>query len=297
VKIDLIGYHSSVEDFVAAVDTAAEQGFGTYWLTWSHGMDPLVAISVAAREVPRIRFGTSVVPNIVMHPLPLAMAAMTTNQVADGRLTLGIGASHEPTVDNRYYVPWTPPVRRMREYLDALLPLVREGSVDVRGELIGCTVELGIKAPPPSVMIAALGPKMLKLAGTVADGTITWMTGPKTLATHTVPTITAAAVAAGRPAPEVVSAVSVCVTDDAASAYERIAKQNDGYGLKPSYRAMLDREGLDNPADLAVIGSPARVEERLRAIFDAGATRIIGSEIGGPDEQAATRETLASLLD
>ena len=193
MKIDAIGFHGQVDNFISAARLAADQGFGRYWLTWAHGMDPLVAIAIASRELPSMKFGTSVIPNVPFHPLALAMAAMTTSQVSQGRLTLGIGASHRPAVEDYYRLPWQPPIRRMREFLDVLLPLMQEGKASVDGQLIGCHVGLGIQAPPPSVMLAALGPKMLELAGSRVDGTVTWMTGPKTLANHTVPTIRKAA--------------------------------------------------------------------------------------------------------
>jgi alkanesulfonate monooxygenase SsuD/methylene tetrahydromethanopterin reductase-like flavin-dependent oxidoreductase (luciferase family) len=137
---------------------------------------------------------------------------------------------------------------------------------------------------------------MLELAGTVANGTATWMTGPATLAAHTVPAITAAAERAGRPAPRIVSSLPICVTSDADAARERAATDFQVYGFLPSYRAMLDREGAAGPADVALVGDEATVTKELGRIFDAGATEYVAAVFGSREERAATRTLLKSLL-
>jgi alkanesulfonate monooxygenase SsuD/methylene tetrahydromethanopterin reductase-like flavin-dependent oxidoreductase (luciferase family) len=138
---------------------------------------------------------------------------------------------------------------------------------------------------------------MLKVTAELADGTLTWCTGPQTLAAHTVPTITAAAEAAGRPAPRVVAALPVCVATDVAAARERAAKVFAVYGQLPSYRAMLDREGAGGAEDIAVIGSAGEVVDRIGALGDIGVTDFAAVEFGGDnDEQAATREALVGSL-
>ena len=138
---------------------------------------------------------------------------------------------------------------------------------------------------------------MLKVTGALADGTVTWCTGPETLRTHIVPTLTAAAEAAGRPAPRVVTALPVCVTDDKAGAVARAAELFQVYGFLPSYRAMLDKEGAAGPQDVAIVGGEAEVGDRIRALADVGVTDFTAAEFGGnPDEVARTRELLRSLL-
>ncbi len=136
---------------------------------------------------------------------------------------------------------------------------------------------------------------MLKVTGRLADGTVTWMTGPKTLAELTVPTIKAAAEEAGRPAPRVVVSLPICVTDDEVGARERASQEFAVYGMLPSYRAMLDREGMEGPADLAFVGSADQVAARIDEVADAGATTLVAAEFGTRDERAATRELLISL--
>jgi alkanesulfonate monooxygenase SsuD/methylene tetrahydromethanopterin reductase-like flavin-dependent oxidoreductase (luciferase family) len=146
------------------------------------------------------------------------------------------------------------------------------------------------------VLIAALGPKMLDLAGRVADGTMTWMTGPATLRSHVVPTITAAASAAGRPAPRIAAALPVCVTDDVAAARAFAARAFQVYGTLPSYRAMLDREGADGPADVAIAGDATAVVGAIRAIEDAGVTDFVASPFGSRDDRRRTLDALQALV-
>ena len=149
---------------------------------------------------------------------------------------------------------------------------------------------------PPPVVIAALAPLMLKLAGTMADGTVTWMTGPATLASHTVPIITAAAEQAGRAAPQVLASLPVCVTTDVDAARTRAARDFQVYGFLPSYRAMLDREGAEGPADVAIVGDEGTVETQVRALADAGVTEYVASIYGSREERAQTRALLKSML-
>ena len=157
-------------------------------------------------------------------------------------------------------IPWDKPVRQMREYLDGLQPLLAGQAADATGEIWTARGALQISgAPEPDVYIAALGPQMLRLAGRRTAGTLTWMTGPKTLAEHVVPTLRGAAVEAGRPetAVRVAASLPVSVTDDVDGARKQAAKQFAMYGTLPSYRAMLDREGYAGPEDAAIIGDEA----------------------------------------
>jgi F420-dependent oxidoreductase-like protein len=177
------------------------------------------------------------------------------------------------------------------------MPLLRDGAIDFTGETMRAQLALNVAdRQPPPVLVAALGPKMLELAGEVADGTMTWMTGPATLAQHTVPTITDAAARAGRPAPRIATSLPVCVTDDVAAARERAANEFQVYGFLPSYRAMLDREGAAGPADVAIAGDAGTVEKALQQLDDTGVTDFVASIFGKREERARTRELLKSLL-
>jgi 5,10-methylenetetrahydromethanopterin reductase len=288
----------TIDDVVASARTAADEGFATYWLPQIFGFDALTALAVVGREVPGIELGTSVIPTYPRHPMMLAAQALTTQAISGGRLALGIGLSHQIVIEGMFGYSFDKPVRHMREYLEILLPLVQKGSVSFRGETLSANGGLQIPGTTPCpVLLAALGPRMLELAGGVADGTITWVTGPATLEAHTVPAINAAAEHAGRPAPRVCAGLPVCVTDDVDAARGRAAKVFEIYGSLPSYRAMLDREGAEGPADVAVVGDEPAVAGALQRLADVGVTDFLAAEFGSSGtERARTREALRSLL-
>ena len=296
MEISLFGFDQTIEDFEASLRRAVDDGFGTYWTPQIFGMDALTAIAVAARAVPGIRVGTSVIPTYPRHPMMLAQQALTTQAATDGRLLLGIGLSHQPVVEGMWGMPFDRPVAHMRDYLEILTPLLRERRVSYAGETLTGRGEI---TPPPAeappVLVAALGPQMLRLAGRLADGTITWMTGPATIAELTAPTITAAAHEAGRPSPAVAVGLPVCVTNDVDAARARADRDFAIYGQLPSYRAMLDREGAATPADVAIIGDATEVADRIGALAGCGATGFAASLFGDRDEQEASREVLVSL--
>src|SRR5690606_9465417 len=177
--------------------------------------------------------------------------------------------SHQMVIEQIMGLSFEKPLRHMREYLSILAPLVREGTVAFTGETMSTSATIDVRgADPCPILVAALGPKMLELAGQMADGTITWMTGPETIANHTVPTIRASAERHHRPEPRVVAGVPVCVTDDPDAARQRAAVVFQVYGVLPSYRAMLDREGLEGPADLAIVGDEDTVAEGIQRYAD-----------------------------
>jgi F420-dependent oxidoreductase-like protein len=297
MEIAVFGFDPTVEALETSLREAAEQGFPSFWMPQIFGMDALTAIAVAAKDVPNIKVGTSVIPTYPRHPMGLAQQALTTQSVIGGRLQLGIGLSHQPVVEGMWGISFDKPVRHMSDYLSILTPLLNDRRVSFSGEALTGRGEI---TPPPAdappVLVAALGPQMLRLAGRVADGTITWMTGPETIRTLTAPTINTAAQEAGRPAPEVMMGLPVCVTDDVDAARERADRDYAIYGQLPSYRAMLDREGAATPADVAIIGDAGEVAGRIAALADCGVTTFAASAFGSPDELAATREVMISLL-
>ncbi len=281
----------TVDDLVAEVKMAEADGFDSYWAPQIFGHDALTALAVAGREVPRIELGTSVVPTFPRHPMMLAQQALTVNAACEGRLTLGIGLSHKVVIEQLMGMSFDKPVRHLRDYLSILGPLSRQEPINYSGEMYSSMGAVTAKgAPPFGIVVAALGPQMLKVAGELSDGTLTWCTGPNTLADHTIPTINAAADAAGRPAPRIIAALPVCVTTDTEGAASRAAKVFEIYGTLPSYRAMLDREGAAGPADIAITGTESEVLDRISALADIGVTDFAAVEFpGNPDEAAATR--------
>jgi 5,10-methylenetetrahydromethanopterin reductase len=286
-----------IDAILEAARQANDAGYASFWLPQIFGYDAVTTLAVVGAQVPRIELGTAVVPTYPRHPIMLAQQALTTQAISSGRLALGIGLSHQLVIENMYGLSFEKPLRHMREYLEILLPLAREGRVSFAGETLTGHMGLSIKDVMPfPVLIAALGTKMLELAGTVADGTLTWMTGPATIESHVVPTITAAAEAAGRTAPRVGVSLPVCVTDDPDGAREIAAKTFEVYGTLPSYRAMLDREGAAGPADVAVVGSESEVVTALERLAGAGTTDFIAAPFGSRDDVGRTHAALRALL-
>jgi 5,10-methylenetetrahydromethanopterin reductase len=288
--------YGAIDEMVARFQSTAAMGFDSLWMPQSAGFDALTAIAVAAREVPGVAFGTSVIPTYPRHPVALAAQALTANAAAGGRLLLGLGLSHKMAIEGAYGISYDQPARHMREYLAALMPLLHERAVNVEGETITARSQLSIPgAETPPVLLAALQPRMLALAGGVADGTVTWCTGPITLEQQIVPLITAAADDAGRPAPRVVVPLPTIVTDDEAYGREQADAQLEGYGRIPVYRAVLDREGVDGPGDVSIVGDEASVTGQLARLSAIGATDFVAIPSGNDDDRARTLRHLATV--
>lgn len=288
---------TSVDEVTRDAAWAASVGFDSYWVSYVFGVDPLIALPLAAAGAPDIELGTSVVPTAGRHPIAMAMLARTAQQACGGRFTLGIGPSHQPVVEAIYGEPWAKPLERVDEYLRAVVPLCAGEPAAVEGNQVSTSVTLDIPCDPVPVVLAALGPRMLELAGRMTAGTHVGQCGPKTIASHTAPTINAAAEAAGRPAPRIIALVNLCVTDDPAAVRAAASAAAGSYGALPSYQAMLEREGVEDPTDLILAGSMGEITDGLRAYVDAGATDLrLG--VYAPDDEHAnrTRDALAIWL-
>ena len=288
----------TLDDIVAEARAAADDGFATYWVAQLFGQDALTVLAVVGREVPDIELGTAVVPTYPRHPVMLAGQALTTNFATGGRLTLGIGPSHRIVIESLLGLSYDKPLRHMKEYLAVLLPLLDGQPAGFQGETYRVQSSVNVAgASRPSVIVSALGPQMLRLCGALTDGTVTWCVGTETLRTFTVPTLREAAEAAGRPAPRVICGLPICVTDDPDGARARAATIFAMYGQLPSYRAMMDREGVADASGLAIVGPEAEVREQLAVVAAAGATDFNASVIAGnPEEAARTRALLKAMI-
>ncbi|MGE0881782.1 MAG: TIGR03564 family F420-dependent LLM class oxidoreductase [Acidimicrobiia bacterium] len=288
--------HGSVDDMIERFAAVEARGFASAWLPQSSSHDALTLFAVAGREVPRIDFGTGVIPTFPRHPVALAAQALTTNAATGGRLKLGIGLSHKAAMEGRYGLSYDKPARHMKEYLAILMPILQDRKADFTGETMQAHMELTIPVTGcPPVYLAALQPLMVKLAGRVADGTVTWCTGPITLEEQIAPLITAAAQEAGRPQPKIVVALPCIVTDDEADGREKADRQLAGYGQIPVYRAVLDREGAAGPGDVSVVGNAASVAAQLKRFASIGATEFVAIPCGTPDDRERTLDVLAGL--
>jgi 5,10-methylenetetrahydromethanopterin reductase len=278
--------------------TAEAEGFASYWLAQTGLADALGVLGAAGPGTNVIELGTAVVPTWTQHPMALAASALTAQANTHGRLVLGIGLSHQPAVEQRWHLKWEKPIRHMLDYLDVLQPLLAGETAQHRGEVWSLTNEGPMPRPTeqaPKVMLAALGDQMLRIAGKRTDGTILWCVGPRTVETHIAPRINEAAAEADRPDPAIVCSIPCWVTDDPGPAREFIAKILAVYAELPSYRAMLDIEGVHGLEDLSFVGSEAEVRDGIAAVAASGASDFTAVVMGAnPDETAATRALLAS---
>lgn len=263
----------NLETIVADVEQSERDGFSSYWLAQTALADSLAMLGIAGRTTTDIELGTAVVPTWTRHPEVMAAGALTAHAASRGRLVLGVGLAHQPSVEGRWGMTWERPVKHMSEYLAILDSLLNTGAASFKGEVWSLDQQAAlITEQPPLVMVAALGEQMLKMAGRRTDGTILWCVGPTTLERQIVPVINAAADAAGRPAPRVVCSLPVCVTDDPQPTREFVGQMLAAYATLPSYRAMLDIEGVHGVEDISLIGDEATVNAGLDAIAAAGAT-------------------------
>ena len=277
---------------------AASAGFDGFWVSQVFGVDPIVALAAVGAAVPELaELGTSVVPLTGRHPLALAAQARTAQSALGGRFTLGVGTSHQLVTEGFFGERHDRPFTRASEFLDALVPLLAGESADVDGTEVFAKGWLTIESEPCPLLLAALGARMLRLAGRRTAGTSVGSCGPKTIAGHIAPIINDAAELAGRPAPRIVALVGLCVTDDPAGVRAHGREQSQLYDSFPSYRRVLDLEGVDSGADLTLAGTIEEILEGLARYADAGATDLRLLIAARTDEErAATREALAAAL-
>lgn len=290
---------NSIEEVRREAEYAVSSGFDSYWVSQIFGVDPIVALAAIADTVePLAEVGTSVVPLYGRHPIALAAQARTAQAALGGRFTLGIGPSHAMVVEGFFGESYARPYTRTKEFIEAIDPLLRGESTDLEGEELTAHGWLTIVAEPVPILLAAMGPRMLRLAGASTAGTsLGGAVGPKTIRSHIAPTINRAAADAGRPPPRIKALITVCVTDDPAAAIEHSRGTSALYAELPAYRAMLDREGLASPADLLVAGSMDQVVAGLQTYIDAGATEIrLGTAAPNDEVMARTREEISRFL-
>jgi 5,10-methylenetetrahydromethanopterin reductase len=289
---------ASIDAIVEHAAQAAADGFSSYWLAEhpTGGLDALTVLAAVGLRVSNIELGTAIVPTMPRHPMVLAGQAQTTHAAIGGRLTLGIGLSHAPMMA-QLGIGFDKPIRHLREYLSVLMPLLEEGKVSFRGETISCNAQTFKHAERRcGVVVAALGPQALSVAGARTDGTTLAWVGPRTIRDHIVPTIAEAAARAGRPAPRIIATLPICVTNDATKVRSVIDKNLAMYGELPSYRAMFDREGVDGPSGVAIVGDEDTVARKISDLEDAGVTDFAPSELTiSAEERTRTRALLKSL--
>jgi F420-dependent oxidoreductase-like protein len=285
---------------VAAELAIAERlGLASGWMPGiPNGPDVLSLLAAAGPATTRLELGPCVVAAPLRHPAALAAQALTVNDILGGRLSLGIGMSHRRVMTDFLGVGYDSPVGFMRDYLEILVPLLRDQQVAFAGDRLRATYRLEASfsdVARPSVVLAALGPKMLDVAGALADGVATWMVGPRTLGDLTVPGARAAAERAGRRAPRILASLPFLLTNDLDAGAARAGSEFAVYGRLPVYQAMLEREGVTSPVEVAQFGDEPMLEKSVGRLRDAGVTDLQITTFGEADERARTVEFLATL--
>ena len=303
MRIGLTGGGATVDKVVHQAKQAEAEGFTALWYASLVTGDPLVAMAIAGRETSGIELGTAVLQTYPCHPLLQAnRAASVVDAMGRPGFTLGIGPSHQPLVEDVLGLAYDHPGRSTEEYVRILTGVLRGEVVDFAGNDWSAHTAGRAVAPahPVPVLVSALGPRLLRLAGEVADGTVLWMAPPRAIGDHVAPRVRAAAAAAGRPEPRIVAGLPVAVHDDITEAREAAAASSGMYAGMENYRRILDLGGADSPAAAAIVGDEATVARQLQGMLDAGATDIWAAVFPvGEDRRASvgrTKDLLRSLI-
>ena len=296
-----------VKKLVADIEWAESAGLDTAWIPQvPNDFDALTMVALMAAHTSRIELGTAVVPLQAQHPIALARQALSVHAVADGRTVLGVGPSHHWIIRDMLGIPYQKPAAYTRDYLEVLnAALAGPGPVDVENDsfTVHNPTVLAAQTPMP-VLVAALGPVMLQIAGELADGTVLWMADERAIGDHIAPKITKAAADAGRPAPRIVAGIPVCLcaNSEIDAAKERANRILAEAETSPNYQRLLDRGDARDVGDLCAAGDEESILARFKKFADAGVTDLsvrllpIGND---RDELIAskqrTREMIAEL--
>jgi F420-dependent oxidoreductase-like protein len=258
---------------------AEAAGFTSFWFPQVPGyLDAMTAIALLGQATATIELGTAVVPIQTRHPMIMAQQAVTTQVSCGGRFTLGMGPSHDWIIDGQLGIPYERPVSLVRDYLDVLLAAFRgPGPVEVDNTNFRVHSPMDVAdAQPMPVLLAALGPTMLRIAGERADGTILWMADERAIGEHVVPRITDAARSAGRPAPRIVAGVPVALCSDGEVDDARaLASEVLGHAhFSPNYVRLLEHGDAEDVGDTMAVGDESAVLARLHRYRDAGVTDL-----------------------
>ena len=275
------GTAPDLNPLVARAKLAEESGVDTAWCA-NVSLDAITSAAVVGAATSRIEVGTAVTPMPVRHPVVMQQQAETAQLACHGRFTLGIGLAHRFLVERGWGLSYDRPAAQMKADLEALVPVLAGEKVACENDYFNVKLQPNSLAPKTEVLVAALGPMMLKLAGELSAGTITWATGPKAIADHIVPTISLT-----HATPRVVAGFPVALTSNIEEAREKAASLFAMYTQLPSYKAMLDREGIEGVQDLAIIGDEKAIKDQIDGLEEIGVTDFCGflfeTEVGEID--------------
>lgn len=301
MRIGLTGGASSTEKIVKQAQRAEADRFSSLWYASSVTGDPLAALAVAGRETTTIELGTAVLQTYPCHPLLQAnRVAAVAEAMGRPGITLGLGPSHGSLIEDVYGLSYERPGRNTEEYIQIVTALLRGEDVDVQGQ--EWTVKSAGRMVSPvhrvPVLLSAMSPRMLRVAGEFADGTVLWMAAAKAIESRIAPAIRAAAAAAGRPDPRIVAGLPVAVHDDVDEARAAVAATSGVYSGMPNYKRIISAGGAAEPADVAIVGNEESVRVQLQGLLDAGATDIWAAVTPvGSDPRASAGRTRALLRE
>lgn len=288
-----------VDDAIDQARRAYATGVRHLWVAQRVDVDAIALTGLIGAAVPGLGVGTSVVPINPRHPLLISSAAQTAQAAAHGNFSLGLGLGAPSVEQQAFGRTWPHTIQRLREHLTVLRSIFDDGVIDFRGSEISSSPQWPVRIPggtPIPVYVAAMGPKALQVAGELADGTLPYLAGPRTIEDFIVPTIGKAAADAGRPTPRTIAMVPVLVTDDADAGRAWAAEQLAFYETIPSYQKVIAREGVAGVAELAAIGTVDEVTRRLRRYLDAGATDVVVSPLRAQPGDAEANWAVAAAL-
>jgi F420-dependent oxidoreductase-like protein len=298
MRIGLNGGAGTIERMIEQAQQAESEGFSALWYPSAVAGDPVAPMAVVGRETSSIELGTAVLQTYTAHPvLEANRAAAAAWTMGRPGFTLGIGPSHAPVIDGMYGMSYATPGRHTEEYVGIVAALLHGEAVDQAGEELTLRgVPAQTVAQPVQLLVAALAPRLLRVAGAVADGTILWMGNARAVESHVAPRIGKAAAEAGRPSPRIVAGLPVAVHDDVAEARAVAARQFAVYGQLPNYQRILAHGDVAGPADAAIVGDEATVAAQLQALVDAGATDVWAAIFPVGDDASGSRRRTRALL-
>ncbi len=301
VALHAIDADNQIDATVRLAHEASAAGLRSAWFGQTFGADSPQLAAIVGREVPGLQVGTSAIPVFGRHPLVVSSQAQTAQAATHGRYHLGLALGTKLLTEGGFGIPFERPVARLREFLTALRQLTETGTADFHGELLTARTPVPARVPGAEagvpLLVAAMGPQALRAGGELADGILPYLAGPRALAEHIVPAVTAAAQAAGRPAPRIVALVHGVVTDDIDAVREKVTEQLAFYEQIPSYARVIELSGGRRAADVAVIGDEKRIADEVRRYRDAGATEVVfsGTEVAGDADRRRTWDVLGAL--
>jgi F420-dependent oxidoreductase-like protein len=297
-------YGEKVARLVEDAEAAEQAGFASIWVPQiPDDFDGLTAAALMGRATSRIELGTAVMVIQTRHPVAMAQQVLSTQAVCEGRFTLGLGPSHHWIVEDMLGLRYERPARLVRDYLEVLnAAFAGPGPVDVENDSYRVHNPIDVTdLPPTQILLAALAPMMLRIAGEHASGTILWMADERAIGDHIVPRITKAAEEAGRPRPRVVAGVPVvlCSNDEVDEARARANRVLGHAEFSPNYERLLEHGDAQDVGDLLAAGDESSIAERFRSFRDAGATdlsvRILPVGPGREARLESKRRTIAFL--